>query len=278
VPYSKSVSGKITYGASVSRDSSLKIAIARFDTALAAPGLTPEIEALARIGKARAYLNMDSAAVADTIVATVASDFVYLTEHAESPARLQNQPFVFGRDGLWSVANLEGGNGFGFRDAQDPRVPYDSTGTTGLDTQTELFSLLKYSDASASIPVADGIEARLIQAEAQLRLDAFGAMNTILNTLRATIGVGNLPVPGNATAARDQLFGERALWLYATGHRLGDLRRLVRQYGLAVNTVFPEGNYHKSGGVYSNQVSLIIPQSVENNPNYDPADCDPTTP
>jgi hypothetical protein len=278
VPYSKSVNGKITYGTSVSRDSSLKIAIARFDTALAAPGLTPEVDALARIGKARAYLNMDSARVADTIVATVASDFAYVTEHAESPARLQNQPFVFGRDGLWSVANLEGGNGFGFRDVQDPRVPYDSTGTTGLDTQTELFSLLKYPDASTSIPVADGIEARLIQAEAQLRLNAFAAMNGILNTLRATIGLGNLPVPGNAAAARTQLFNERALWLYATGHRLGDLRRLVRQYGLAVNTVFPEGNYHKSGGVYSNQVSLIIPQSVENNPNYNPADCDPTAP
>ena len=62
------------------------------------------------------------------------------------------------------------------------------------------------------------------------------------------------------------------------GHRLGDLRRLVRQYGLAVNTVFPVGNYHKSGGIYSNQVSLVIPQAVENNPNYNPSDCDPTTP
>jgi len=278
VPYSKSVKGRITYGTSVSRDSSLQIAIERFDSALASPGLTPEIEALARIGKARAFLNMDSAAVADTVVAAVASDFAYVTEHAESPARLQNQPYVFGRDGLWSVANLEGGNGFGFRDADDPRVPFDSTGTTGLDTQTELFSLLKYADASAPVPVADGVEARLIQAEAQLRLNAFGAMTGILNGLRATIGLADLAVPGSAAAARIQLFDERALWLYATGHRLGDLRRLVRQYGLAVNTVFPVGNYHKSGGIYSDQVSLVIPQSVENNPNYDPAACDPTAP
>lgn len=278
VPYSKSVNGRITYGTSASRDSSLQLAIERFDSALASPGLTPEIEALARVGKARAFLNRDSVAVADTIVASVASDFVYVTEHAESPARLQNQPFVFGRDGLWSVANLEGGNGFGFRDADDPRVPFDSTGTTGLDTQTELFSLLKYADASAPVPVADGIEARLIQAEAQLRLNAFGAMTGILNALRTTIGLADLAVPGNAVAARTQLFDERALWLYATGHRLGDLRRLVRQYGLAVNTVFPVGNYHKSGGIYSDQVSLVIPQSVENNPDYNPADCDPTVP
>jgi hypothetical protein len=260
------------------RDSSLKIAIARFDSALAAPGLTLQVEALARVGKARAFLNLDSARVADTVVATVPSVFVYATEHAESPTRLQNQPFVFGRDGLWSVANREGGNGFGFRDAADPRVPYDSTGTTGLDTQTELFSLLKYSSTSDSIPVADGVEARLIQAEAQLRLNAYAAMNNILNGLRAGIGLGNLPVPGDATTARNQLFSERALWLYATGHRLGDLRRLVRQYGLPVNTVFPVGNYHKSGGVYSTQVSLIIPQAVENNPNYDPAACDPAAP
>lgn len=278
VPYSKSVNGKIQYGFSVSRDSSLRIAVARFDSALAAPGLTPEVEGLARVGKARAFLNLDSLAIADTIVAPVASDFSFVTEHAEAPARLQNQPFVFGRDGLWSVANAEGTNGFGFRAADDPRVPFDSTGTTGLDTQTELFSLLKYPDATTSIPVADGVEARLIQAEAQLRLNAFGAMNGILNTLRATVGLGSLPVPGTAAAARTQLFNERALWLYATGHRLGDLRRLVRQYGQNVANVFPVGSYHKSGGVYSDQVSLILPASVNNNPNYNPADCDPTVP
>lgn len=278
VPYSKNVNGKIQYGTPVSRDSSLKIAIARFDSALALSGLTPEVEGLARIGKARAYLNLDSAAVADTIVAPVASDFVYATEHAESPPRLQNQPFVFGRDGLWSVANLEGTNGLGFRTAADPRVPFDSTGTTGLDTQTDLFSLLKYPDASTSIPVADGIEARLIQAEARLRANQFGAMTAILNTLRATIGLSNLTTPGTAAAARTQLFSERALWLYATGHRLGDLRRLVRQYGLAVTAVFPVGNYHKSGGIYSDQVSLTIPQAAENNPNYNASDCDPTVP
>ena len=29
----------------------------------------------------------------------------------------------------------------------------------------------------------------------------------------------------------DLLFSERAFWMFATGHRLGDMRRLIRQYG-----------------------------------------------
>jgi len=37
--------------------------------------------------------------------------------------------------------------------------------------------------------------------------------------------------PGTAEARVDLLFRERAFWFFLTGHRQGDLRRLIRQYG-----------------------------------------------
>jgi hypothetical protein len=74
------------------------------------------------------------------------------------------------------------------------------------------------------------------------------------------------------TARRNLLFQERALWLYNTGHRLGDLRRLVRNYGLPSTSVFPTGP-HFRGSNYGNDVSFPPPFQENNNPSYDPAAC-----
>mgnify|MGYP003290203201 CR=1 FL=1 len=122
--------------------------------------------------------------------------------------------------------------------------------------------------------MADGIEARLIEAEAQLRSNDFGGMRTTLNDLRAgaDLGLDPLPTPGSATEAEDQLFSERAFWLFATGHRLGDMRRLIRQYNRPVNTVFPNGPYFK-GGLYGTDVNVPVPFQEQNNPEYDKSAC-----
>ena len=53
----------------------------------------------------------------------------------------------------------------------------------------------------------------------------------------------------------DLLFRERAFWLFGTGHRLGDLRRLVKHYGRDAESVFPSGAYHL-GGKYDTATSL----------------------
>lgn len=284
VTYSNTKDGNIIPGPQIQRDSALRIAIGKFDSAITlsiAAGL-PNIEALARVGKARALLNIDTSIVAmaitaDTIVAPVASDFSYDSEHSNATSRLENAVLVYGRDGDWSVADNEGGTGLPFLTALDPRVPYIDTGELGLDGTTPLFSAIKYPSVESPIPVADGTEARLIQAEALLRAGQFGTMNSALNVLRATIGLPDLPVPATQAEAENQLFSERGFWLYATGHRLGDMRRLVRQYGRTVDAVFPTGGYHKGGG-YSTQVSLLVPVSEASNPNFNPALCDPTVP
>lgn len=82
-----------------------------------------------------------------------------------------------------------------------------------------------------------------------------------------------LTAPTTAAAARDMLFSERAFWLFLTGHRLGDLRRLVYQYGLPQDAVYPTGDYHK-GGVYGSDVVFPLDFDESNNPNFEHDMCD----
>jgi len=108
----------------------------------------------------------------------------------------------------------------------------------------------------APVRLADGLEARLIQAEAELAANNSSWLS-ILNTLRAIcvgsaacapvpgITTTNLPDtltdPGSATARLDLVMQERAMWLYMTGHREGDLRRLAHVYHRDPTTLWPTG-------------------------------------
>ena len=60
---------------------------------------------------------------------------------------------------------------------------------------------------------------------------------------------------------------ERAFWMFSTGHRLGDLRRLVRQYSRAQAQVFPSGIYPK-GGNYGEAMNFPLPLVEQNNPKF----------
>lgn len=285
VPYSSVVNGVVSAGAADSTVGSLRRALSRFDSALAAPaiGVDPDVQYLAQVGRGRAYLNLglyDSAAAA---VAGVPTSFAYLTEHDASPLVLANAIFIYGvsgpSGGSISQADSEGTVGLPFRTAADPRTPFVDTGHLGLDQTTPQFDILKYADIGASVVLADGVEARLIEAEAELQSGNIPGMSTILDNLRTSSGLGlaALPTPANAGEAQDQLFSERAFWMYATGHRLGDLRRLVRQYGVAVNSVFPGGTYLR-GGSYGTRVSFPVPASEDQNRNFDRTKCDPDVP
>lgn len=271
VPFSRLEGEEVVYGAPQTTDEMFQTAIARFDAALAEPGTqeeeSQEIAYLASVGKGRALLDRGLFADAAAAVADVPTGFQYLTEHADSPLRLQNAIYSYSTGWLWSVSDQEGGVGLPYRTAEDPRVPYLDEESTGLDNTTPQFTLLKYQDASASVVVADGIEARLIEAEALLQAGDLGGMTAILNGLRAAEGLDPLDEPGTPEEGVDLVFSERAFWMFATGHRLGDMRRLIRQYGRPADEVFPSGVYIK-GGRYGSDVNLPMPQEEGNNPNY----------
>jgi starch-binding outer membrane protein, SusD/RagB family len=95
--------------------------------------------------------------------------------------------------------------------------------------------------------VASGIQARLIETEAALNGGQGTAYLTTLNTLRASVGLAALTDPGTPTGRIDQFFSERAMWLFGTATRLGDMRRMVRQYNRPAAQVFPSGPYTRPG-------------------------------
>ena len=178
-----------------------------------------------------------------------ASSFNYSILHDENTGRQNNALFAFNYlEGRFAVGDDEGTNGLPFVSLGDPRVPIIDAGP-GFDGETELFLTTKYGDRGSPTPLALGTEARLIQAEAALATNDLGGFRSNLDAARANAltytadGSPNgqrldsppplttLDMPNTAAGQQNLLFQERALDLFLTGHRLGDMRRLIWQYG-----------------------------------------------
>jgi hypothetical protein len=303
-------SGAFVYGTPQTGAQMLAVAIAKLDsaiklaTSLGAVSNDPTTTGytalnLARIGKGRAYLDkgqFDSAAVA---VAAVPTTFAYNILHDENTTRQNNGVYAFTyASKRLSVSSKEGTNGLPFfSDSTDYRVAAFRTGG-GFTATIPFYQTAKYQGfpiagvRNSPTPLALGTEARLIQAEAALAVSDDNALLTNLNLARAsskTYIKGNNPPPPppaaltladlglDAVSRQNLLFKERAYDLFLTSHRLGDLRRLIRQYGRGTETVFPTGTYIQ-GGVYGTDVNLPVPFEEGNNPSYAATGCVTTTP
>jgi hypothetical protein len=264
--------GTITYGVPLTRHQLLDIAIQRFDSAITiatAAGNANNLS-LAQIGLGRALLDSNDDVDAAAAVAAVPIGYVY-DIGASTNTSIEN-------NGIWnytfnnfdfSVSDSEGTNGLPFFTANDPRVPVFNTGGPGFSSGSNLFyQQLLYPLQTSPIPLATGVEAQLIIAEHQLRtLNTAGWLAT-LNALRATVtGLAPLADPGSQAARISLHFHERAFWMFLTSHRLGDLRRLVRQYGRDQATVFPVGIDIKLQA-YGTDVNFPVSADEINNPNF----------
>lgn len=302
----------IEFGAPLSTNQMNDTAVVRFNE-----GLTRNsANRLAAVGKGRALLNLGRYAEAATAVAAVPTTFVHFIEHSPNTGDQNNPAFSLQSNGRYGVANLEGADsptgtsrpdaptsgtaappttaagaeGLAFRGAQDPRIPYQSRGGAGgcFTASVRCWMNNNYPDFEADVPVASGVEARLIEAEAAFQAGNFTLMMDKLNELRANtsglltilyprakqtfpaIGIPTLAAltdPGTTAGRRDMIFSERAFWLYNTGHRQGDLRRLVRNYGLASSAVWPTGP-HFRGATFGTDVAYPVPFDEENNPSF----------
>lgn len=279
VPFSRiAEDGSLEFGLPVATADILDTAITNFDEAIAratAAG-NSELEYLARVGKGRALLDLGRFDEAAAAVTPVPTEFRYLVRYSENTPRQENGVFSVGVENeRWTVSNVEGINGLPFRDvhmAGDPRTPWvDDEDGVGFDTSIQQFDQAKYPDKDSDAVLADGIEARLIEAEAALQAGDVSTFEALHDALRATIGLAPISTAGLSTAELVDLhFTERAYWLWLTGHRLGDLRRLVRQYDRAEDDVFPTGAYFKvQAGDYGDDVNFPVPFDEENNPNFE---------
>ncbi|HKJ93850.1 MAG TPA: RagB/SusD family nutrient uptake outer membrane protein [Longimicrobiales bacterium] len=271
VPFSRlPATGPTDYGAPQTTPEIFQRAIMRFDTAMAMAQLANSTDQmnLARVGKARALLDLDSVSEAAAVASAVPTDFTFDVRYDASVQDAWNAVWEFNNsEKRWSVAGGEGGNGLPYLTDNDPRTPTAASGT-GFNGDVPHYDELKYTGAGSAMPLATGIEARLIEAEAALRSGDRTTFFQIHNALRATVGLPALSDTGQTT---DQLvtlhFRERAYWLWLTSHRLGDMRRLVRQYGRSIDSVFPTG-LSPNGAPFGTDVNLPIPFSEQNNPKF----------
>lgn len=268
IPFSEA-GAEIEYGEPLSLDQVMDRALTRLDLADQFAGGDSDVASLARVVRGRALLNKGDYAAAAAAVAPVATAFRYQSLHSAGSDRQANAMYVQNAEfPQYSVSDREGVNGLDFATANDPRVPTQYLGPSPLDGVTPLYRYLTLDSRAAPVETASGIEARLIEAEALLNDGRVAEWLATLNAARATVGLDPLTDPGSASAREDLLFRERAFWLFNTGHRLGDLRRLVRQYDRNPLTVFPTGAYHKDGLTIGTDLAIVIPANEEGNPRY----------
>ncbi len=268
-----------SYGNPLTSQQTFDRAIGLINEGQAIAAASARVKNFLAVLKGRALLNNAQFAAAATAVAAVPTDFVYEVLFSAADARTQNtmKAFIYDFDYL-SVSDGEGVNGLNFASAGDPRVPVtqDFGPVSRFDGKTPMYQFPLYNTFGTPIINASGIEARMIQAEAALQANDINGWLGRLNEARATrASLNPLTDPGTAAARVNLMFRERAFWMFATAHRLGDMRRLARApYSRPVTSVFPTGPYHKDNLTRGNQGSIIVPQTEDNNPNYDKAACD----
>lgn len=292
VPFGNMVDGVPVYTAPLTNADGFKLASARFDTALTlATATDAQSIAIARvnkIAKARAQIDLGNYAAAAALVADVPTSYQYLLTFSltttSSELYLLNftQPSRFVVGDSFAIVNGQPSvirNALPFASANDPRIPVSgSTSNTlkAFDGSTPWVGQRLYGQTDP-FPVLTGIDARLIEAEAKIATNDFAGMLAILNTLRTTAQtIGNktiavMPaittVPTTKDAALNIYFREKAFWQWGRGFRLGDLRRLMRQYGRTADQVFPTGAFFKSGN-YGTDVNLPMVDAELVNPNF----------
>ena len=218
----------------------------------------------ARVGLARALLDKGNTSEAASVAAAVPADFEFLVEYADisgNRGRLGNDVFSFsaggGRESL-----VVGPEWRAFADAGDTRIQYQDAGRLAQDGELQLFTQRKYPGYDADVPLASGLQARYIAAEA----NGTAAQLTLLNERRAANGYTPF-VSTDASAILEEFLLQKGLDLWLTGSRMGDYFR----HGDAVPFIIPPGNnyYKPQLGEVSTQTCIPVPnEEKDNNPNW----------
>jgi len=285
------VNGAEQYGSPISTQAAFELALAHADSGLTmltgSTAADVNIRNVLSVTKGRILLNLNRPAEAAAAVASVPTSYAYKTYY--EAVKADNAIWSYNNSARrYSVSTNEGTNGLNFATAGDPRLPICQGGdavckANGVTINQRddksafpLYVQLKWPVRDAPVTIVGGVEARLIEAEAAFKAGNPAGMIAKLNQARTEGGVANLAAnltdPGTDAARVDLLFRERAFWLFSTGHRVGDLRRLIKFYGRSAESVFPTGTWHK-GGPYGTDVAFPVPQAEETNPNFQRSAC-----
>jgi hypothetical protein len=304
IPLSNGAAQPIEWGNPLSTDSVFKLSVASYDSGLAIATGTDtasiRVSRALRIGKARALVALRRWNEAAALVAGIPSNYSYdhtflATSGSNSiwGQATSGRRYLVGDSIEGNARNILVRNNIPFFSARDPRVPatYTITVRQGRPDTTKSQDGLTNSRTTplwgreSPVAVFNGIDARMIEAEARLRAQDGPGMMAILNALRAApqrVGGSTTPAvmpaladPGTQVGRENLFFREKAFWTFGRGQRLGDMRRLIRDYQRAATDVFPEGPHYRTG-TYGTDVNMPVPQEEENNPNFDRSACSQT--
>jgi len=274
IPLATLVDGLPVAAPPLDSDALVDDALALFDSAAKYSGDTDTVSNLARLGRARALLLRGDVQAAASAALGVPGEFKYSIPYSASTAGQNNG--VYARIGIlrsMSVSDSEGVNGLPFVSGTDSRIGADSLGISR--SNHPLFNFAKDGGLGAPVVLASGVEAALIRAEAALSSGKIVEWAGILNALRRTaISPAVAPLPDDSTVEAspelqvDVVFHERAFWLFGTGHRQGDLLRLMRRYDRLPESTFPTGDYEPTPGVTYGTSILFMPSGEEPNLDY----------
>jgi starch-binding outer membrane protein, SusD/RagB family len=245
-------------GPELARQRVFELAVERFTTAIetAQAAGRSDILNMARVGRARARLNLGDRAAAAADAREVPSGFAKHAAFSEASFRSANRVFrVNNRDEQVSVFAA-------FREVEtggvsDPRVPVVNTGRLSTNQRTIMWTQGKYLGESAPIPIARWAEAQLIIAEAEGGQTAVD----IINELRSRVDVPPF-ASTDPQEIMDEVVRERRRELFLESHHLGDNIR----YNLPLEPA--AGTPYLQGGVYGDQRCFPLPDAERlNNPN-----------
>ena len=241
-------------GPAVSRDSTFRVAVDRFTRGMAGVSTVTSTEAtnlmnLARVGRARAFLNLGDAAGVVADASLVPSTFVRNTFTATSPARL-NAPIVnqntLAPGGSQTVSRYYRNMTVG--GVADPRVVATFIGNVqGQDKLAPYWVQRKYTGLNAPWRMASYREARLMLAEVQPANSV-----AIINSLRAAYPTLPLFASTDPTAIRDQVREERRRELWLEGFRTGDKLRWNEPWATGVS---------EHGSTFGTYTCMPIPEA-----------------
>lgn len=235
-----------------------------------------------RVVRGRVHLALGQFAEAAAVVSSVPTTFAYQHTFSLNTSTntlwgqgISSRRYSVGDSVEGNARNIRVANAIPFASARDPRLPVTiptSGAINGQDGQTYARTTTMWGQLTA-VDVANGIDARLIEAEAALRAGNTAQWLSLHNALRASpprLGEIQPPAmpaltdPGSEAARVNAHFREKAFWTFSRGQRLGDMRRLIRQYGRTEATVFPQGVHYK-GGNYGKDVNLPVVTDERNN-------------
>ena len=183
---------------------------------------------MAKIGYARASLQLGDAAGVLRYRNDVPRDFVRFADRASTSTQTRN--WVAFHTGLERISVFDDLLNLEVQGVPDPRVPVRDEGRTASDNISPMRTQLKYTSDADDIPFATWRELQISIAEVEGGQVAVGIINQLRDTVEDlpwVTGDHNLPhfSSNDPAEIRDQVIEERRRELWLQGIRIGDMLR-----------------------------------------------------